>query len=189
MHLRNEKKYCIVVASFLCSKQLVTFCGRVKAFGRVSSSKRWVTVPCPLCRKRMKLPAFGTDFCRLLKVQPPQSGSNTTHKHPVPAPSQAASTRSQIVASSSDENDELPVRHRSHSNSTVLSNSCVWRQWDVCWANCEGYPYWPGVIVELRADDQLACVAFYDSCIDVAEAQWFSTQDNSIKAYACNREL
>jgi hypothetical protein len=137
----------------------------------------------------MKLPAFGTDFCRLLKVQPPQSGLNITHKDPVPAPIEGAFTRSQSVASSSDKNDELSDRHHSHSNSRVPSNSCVWSQWDVCWAKCDGYPYWPGVIVQLRADDQLACVAFYDSCIDVAEAQWFSTQDNLIKAYASNREL
>jgi hypothetical protein len=58
--------------------------------------------------------------------------------------------------------------------------------WDLCWAQCDGFPYWPGVIVALRQDDELACVAFYDSSADVAEAQWFSTQGSSIMAFADN---
>ena len=115
---------------------MLTSCVRAKGFGRRSSSKRWVTVPCPICRKRIKLPAFGTDFCHLSKVE---------------------------------------VQH-------------LWRQWDLCWAKCDDYPYWPGVIVELRETDQLVCVVFYDSGLEVAEAQWFSTLDGSIKEYASNRQ-
>jgi hypothetical protein len=94
-------------------------------------------VPCPLCRKRIKLPALGTDFCHL--------SSKVTLQH-------------------------------------------IWKQWDLCWAKCDDYPYWPGVIVELRETDQLVCVVFYDSGLEVAESRWFSTRDDFVKDYASNHK-
>ncbi len=160
---------------------------RAKAFGCIASSKRWVTVPCPICRKRMKLPAYGMDFCQLLKVQPQQSPSCLSHEDLDQSPVRAASVHVQYAASSSHCDELLDTRRA--ASKLQPSSSCEWRRWDICWAKCDGYPYWPGVIVELRLHDELACVAFYDSSVDVAEAQWFSTQDGSMRAYAFNRHL
>jgi len=170
----------------------LTLFGRAKNYGSQAVSRRWVTVPCPICRKRIRLPAHGTDFCQKLKhshlllpSQQPrgalESSSDTAAAAPVPS-----------FMSSPASSDQPRARNafirRVPPKSIALSSPCIpWSQWDLCWAQCEGYPYWPGVIVELREKDSLACVAFYDS-IGTAEAQWFSTQGSSIIPYFSNRQ-
>lgn len=63
-----------------------------------------------------------------------------------------------------------------------------WNMFDICWAKCEGYPFWPGVIVELRSERRLACVAFYGESGDVNEATWFVTDEDALRPYAANRQ-
>jgi hypothetical protein len=72
----------------------------------------------------------------------------------------------------------------SHTSSSV---DTAWSAFTLCWAKCLGYPYWPGVIVKLLPRQMLACVAFYDGQGDVAEAQWFKTDDAAMQDYASNR--
>jgi len=160
-----------------------------KTFGSKSNSSRWVTVPCPICRKRIRLPAHGTDFCQTFKHSHPLSPTQQPHEALESSSCPAAESPRSSLQSSDKSRARNSFIRRVPSKSTAASCAHVsWSRWDLCWAKCEGYPYWPGVVVELREEDGLACVAFYDSSVGTAEAQWFSTQEDSIRPYASNRQ-
>ncbi len=102
------------------------------------------------------------------------------------ASASAAPTSSRVTAATPRHPHSL--QRASHVTGSSSTDADAWSLYDICWAQCAGYPYWPGVIVELRPQLRLACVAFYDGKGDVAEAQWFPTNETDMKKYGPNRK-
>ena len=111
---------------------------------------------------------------------------------PQQTPKKASSSASAAPTPCSATATPPPHPHSLQRASLVTGSSSTdadaWSLYDICWAQCEGYPYWPGVIVELRPQLRLACVAFYDGKGEVAEAQWFTTNQTDMKEYMSNRK-
>jgi hypothetical protein len=129
----------------------------------------------------MKLPAIGTDFCQLQKQKVQSSRNSHALSTYVKTPS--IESRYSTYCDQHGSSSHCAQRVASASTTAVYN----WRIWDLCWAQCEGYPFWPGVVVDLQSD--LVCIAWYEGIRDISEAQWFSRNENSIKSYASNRQL